>query len=464
MEPILKHVDSALISNTKPFMYTEFPHKRNWSTAFGDLEYRQVLRTLPANAPCMLYVHIPFCEELCWFCTCWMFITRDDKRIRKYLNSLIKEIELLRIFFEENGLTPDFREIHLGGGSPTILNEAEFNELTAHLGTIVNLGNLSEFAMEIDPRRVDQARMKYYYSKGINRISFGVQDLDYTVQTAINRVQPPELTENLLAPEIRQLFGHGVNIDLICGLPHQTETSIRATCLRVAQMAPDRICLNYLHYAEGNVKHQRLMADGKQGRPDRLPDGYERKQLFLAAMDILLQNGYIRTGYDHFVLPSDPVAKAMAEGKMNWNALGVTAGRYMDVIGVGVSSMSNISNCYAQNVFKEEEYGQLLAAGKFPVLRGHCLSQDDVIRREVIQKIRTYFYLDFVEIERKYGIDSFPVYFKKEIARLQPFVSDGLVELTDGNLTVTDTGQQFANVICSCFDSYFVSPPPPASK
>ncbi len=463
MEQILKHVDSDLISNTKPFMYTEFPHKRTWSNEFGDKEYRQVLQSLPISAPSMLYVHIPYCEELCWFCTCHMIITRDYGRVRRYLNLLYKEINLLADFFRKNGLTVDFQEVHFGGGSPTYIDEAEFEEFLLVLQRIIAIDHLSEFSIEIDPRRVNLERMRYYHSKGINRVSFGIQDFDPRVQTAINRVQPAQLTEKLLTPEIRRLFSRGINFDLICGLPWQTPQTISETCRKAVELGPDRICLNYLHFAPEYTKHQRLMADGSHARPDRLPDGYERKELFLAAMEVLKDGGYVRVGYDHFAKSTDKVVRAWQEDTMSWNALGVTPGRYLETIGIGVSSMSNINNCYAQNVYKEDEYEKLLSQGCFPVLRGHRLNQDDILRREIIQKIRTYFYIDFGQVERKYGLD-FRSYFQKEIRKLEPFIADGLVRLTDGDLTVTEMGYQFANVICTCFDSYFAPIITPETK
>ncbi len=443
--------------NTTGFMYTEYPHKSFWSPEFGEEGFKTALKNVFSRgktAPLLLYVHIPFCEQLCWFCTCHMLITREYEKVKNYLGWLYREIDLLRAFFEEHSIQPNFREVHLGGGSPTFVDEKDFDELIEKLRSIADIGRLDEFSLEIDPRKVDKDRMRYYRSQGINRISFGVQDFDLEVQKAINRVQPAELIENLITPEIRNRFSHGVNFDLICGLPKQTPETIRKTCERAIQMSPDRICLNYLHYSPQFAPHQQIMWDGRQGRPSQLPDFFERKMIFLEALDVLTKNGYVRTGYDHFAKPTDAVAKAMQEGRMKWNALGVTAGRYSDVIGIGVHSYSTLGESYAQSFYELLDYQEALAKGSFPVFRGHHLSRDDVIRRTVIHTLRNFFFLDFREIEERYDI-VFKEYFKEELVTLEEFVKDEIVELADGSITITELGHQFANLVCRDFDKFY---------
>lgn len=443
--------------NTTGFMYTEYPHKSFWSLEFGDKGFRTALKNVFSKnkeTPLLLYVHIPFCEQLCWFCTCHMLITREYDKVKNYLGWLYREIGLFRAFFEEHSITPNFREVHLGGGSPTFVNEKDFDELIERLRSIADLGRLDEFSIEIDPRKVDQNRMRYYRSKGINRISFGVQDFDLEIQKAINRVQPPELIENLLTPEIRGEFENGVNFDLICGLPRQTPETIRKTCERAIQMSPDRICLNYLHYSPQFAPHQQIMLDGRQGRPAQLPDFFERKMIFLEALDVLTKNGYVRTGYDHFAKPTDAVARAMQRGEMKWNALGVTAGRYSDVIGIGVHSYSTLGEYYAQNFYELSDYQAALAKEEFPVYRGHRLNRDDEIRRTVIHTLRNFFFLDFRMIEKEYGI-KFREYFEEEIRTLGEFVRDGIVELSEDSLAITELGHQFANLVCRDFDKFY---------
>lgn len=443
--------------NTTGFMYTEYPHKSFWSTDFGDEAYRKALKNVlatPQETPLLLYVHIPFCEQLCWFCTCHMSITQEYDKAKAYLKFLYKEIDLLHQFFEENHIRPNFREIHLGGGSPTFVREPEFDVLISKLRQIADIDHLDEFSIEIDPRKVDLAKMKYYRQKGMNRISFGVQDFDPEIQKAINRVQPPELIADLLTPEVRASFENGINFDLICGLPHQTPETIQATCERAAEMSPDRICLNYLHYSPQFAPHQKIMLDGRNGRPEALPDFHERKLIFLRALEVLTKKGYVRTGYDHFAKPTDAVAKAMSEGKMKWNALGVTAGRYSDVIGIGVHSYSTLGEYYAQNFYELPDYQKALEQGKFPIYRGHQLTCDDVIRRSVIQTLRNFFSIDFKSVEETFGI-SFKEYFKNELLTLREFVKDGIVEIHENSIVITELGHQFANLVARDFDKYY---------
>ncbi len=452
----LKHLDESLIRNTNALMYTEYPHKRFWSPTFGAGDFKTALKNLlvsEPDAPFLLYVHIPFCEQLCWFCTCHMLITTDYERVRHYLSVLYREIELLKEFFEQQGVTPNIQEIHLGGGSPTFVKEEDFSRLIKKLGLIADVQQLQEFSIEIDPRRVDANRMRYYHRLGINRISFGVQDFDLDVQQAINRVQPAELTENLLTPEIRNLFKNGVNFDIICGLPHQTTKSIRATIKKVVELSPDRICLNYLHYDPTRTKHQTLMTDGKHGRPAELPDLYERKVLFVEALEVLKASGYVRTGYDHFAKPSDSVVQAMEHGEMGWNALGVTPGRYTNVLGIGIYSISTIGRCYAQNFYDVLDWEKTVNRGDLPIYRGHILNRDDIIRRDVIQTLRNYLSVRYKSIEQRHGIN-FKKYFALELARLDLFVKDDLVELRADAILITESGYQFTNVICHVFDIY----------
>lgn len=445
---------------TTGFMYTEYPHKRFWNQDKADQTFEKALKerfSKKAAVPAMLYVHIPYCPQLCWFCTCHMFITKEYGKIQTYLKLLYQEIKLLKKFFQEHHLEPDFREIHLGGGSPTMLTEEDFEKLTLELGALVNLKELDEFALEVDPRRVDQEKMRFYASKGINRISFGIQDFDPKVQKAINRPQEVELIQRLLTPDLRALFKNGVNFDVICGLPHQTPETMSKTCEIISALSPDRICLNYLHFSPEMAQHQKIMMDGKDGRPERLPDYSERKEIFSEALKVLTKRGYVRTGYDHFAKPTDANAQAMQEGNMAWNELGVTPGRVFDVVGLGVSSLSTIGDYYFQNFYELIDYEKFLQKKSFPVYRGYQLNSDDLIRREVIQNLRIFFSVEIPKIEKKYGI-RFEEYFSKEIFQLQEFIKDGLVLMTQTKMEITEFGRQFANIICRNFDVFYDGP------
>ena len=443
---------------TTGFMYTEYPHKSFWDKSFNDKDYRSALAIEMGshqNNSSLLYVHLPYCQELCWFCTCHVAITNSYDKVIQYMEFLYKEIDLLTYIFQNNPKQPTFTEIHLGGGSPTFLKEAEFDTLIERLKKLVDIDSLQEFSIEIDPRRVDRKRMVYYHKKGINRISFGIQDFDLKVQKAINRVQPIDLIENLLAPEIRNLFPNGVNFDIIGGLPHQTPQTVRVTADECLRLSPDRICFNYLHFAPNFAQHQEIMCDGNNGRPSKLPDYSERKNIFGEFLEVLSENGnYVRTGYDHFALSTDQNAKSMKKREMKWNALGVTSGRYHNIIGIGVHSYSTIGKYYFQNFYEIEDYENSLNQGLLPIYRGKELSKDDLIRRDIIQRIRNYFHLNIIEIEKLYDIN-FKNYFSLELHKLVQLEKDGLIEFNDKAIIITDIGYQFTNIVCRVFDKYY---------
>lgn len=441
---------------TSAFMYTHYPHKRFWNQKKSDVSFKNSLISFGKGKKLssMLYVHMPYCQQLCYFCTCHMSITNDYQKVKEYMDVLFSEIDNLADFLRDNEVTIDVKEIHLGGGSPTFIENAEFDTLCEKLGRIVNLGELREFAIEIDPRRVDVEKMHYYHSKGINRISFGIQDFDVKVQSAVNRIQPAELIDRLLTPEVRDLFKNGINFDIICGLPHQTVDSIKLTAQECVRLSPERICLNYLHYSPVFAPQQKFMIDGKEGRPTRLPDFFERKQLFAAAEDVLLDGGYVRTGYDHFAKPSDEVAKAIEQKKLFWNSLGVTPGEYNNIIGIGISSESTIGNSYFQNYYDMTDYMNSVNAGEFPVYREHELSFDDVVRKDVIQQIRNYFEVDFDYVAKCHQIDV-NQYFADEMEKIRVFETDEILNIDGNVIRLTEAGKQFTNIVCRAFDKYY---------
>ncbi len=410
---------------TTGFMYTEYPHKRFWHQGhFNEQFFEKVTDT-----PAMLYVHIPYCEKLCYFCTCHMQITQDYSKVERYLELLYREIDLLGDY------RFNIKEVHLGGGSPTILKKEEFSRLIAKLWSLADLDKLDEFSIEVDPRRVDKRMMHFYADMGISRISFGIQDFDPQVQDAVNRPQPAVLTERLIVPEIRSRFKNGVNFDIICGLPKQTTTTMQETCQEILRLSPDRICLNYLHYSPEMAKHQKLMGE--------LPNFEQRKALFQEALGVLTLGGYMRTGYDHFALPTDANAKATMTGNAGWNSLGTTPGRVQDTLGIGVSSISQIGNTYYQNYYDLNDYKESLNKGELPIYRGYMLSKDDVRRREIIQQLRNYFVADVKSWEC----------FAKALPLAQEFEKDGLIVISGTKIAIREP--EYANLVCRIFDEYY---------
>ncbi|MFA5778967.1 MAG: oxygen-independent coproporphyrinogen III oxidase [Elusimicrobiota bacterium] len=431
-------------------MYVEYPHKSAWTTDFDDNVFRIALKNLFSNdkyAPLLLYVHIPFCSKQCFYCTCHTYITNNYEKIKEYLNSLYCEIDLLREVFDKYSIKPNFKEIHLGGGSPTILLKKEFDTLIEKIQSIADIKKLTEFAIEIDPRASTIEMLKYYHEKGINRISFGVQDFDPDVQKAINRIQPVALVENLLTPEIRSYF-HGINFDIMWGLPKQTSESFRKTIDTAIKLSPDRISLLLLHYAPEVKKHQKKMNQSE------FPSIEEQTMFFHEAVETLQKNGYIRIGLDHFAKSTDTLAKALRNNTLRWNNLGYTSGNYYNIIGLGPWSASTItSEYYFQNIYSLKEYENAVKNLKFPVYRRYKLNNDDIIRRDIIHNFRIYFSVDFSNIEKKYNI-IFNKYFEKELAMINDLVSDGILKLTEKNITITELGKYFTMQVCHVFDNH----------
>ena len=448
MDTMKKLLDKYDVS--KAYMYGEYPHKNYWSRDFNETDYRNGLKELfstQKNAPLLLYAHIPFCKRQCFYCTCRTFITKDYERVKNYLKNLYAEIDILRDFFYKNSVKPNFREIHIGGGSPTILYRKEFDELIEKLQGIVDIKNLDEFTIEIDPRVTGTDDLLYYHSKGINRISLGIQDFDLEVQKAVNRIQPYELTEKILAADIRKHF-KSVNFDIICGLPKQTRETFRKTIDSVIKLSPDRICLLYLIAAPEFSIHQKLM------KKSELPNVYERTLYFLEARETLINSGYVNIGVDHFAKPTDAVAIGLKNKTLFWNGLGYTPGRYHSIIGIGTSSAHRISDYYyAHNVYPLADYAASVTQGKFPIYRGYKLNNDDIIRRDIIHHLRTYFSVNFSEFEKKYNI-IFKEYFREEKNKLAEFEKDGILMNSDTSINITEIGKNFAPLVCRAFDKF----------
>ncbi len=432
------------------FDYIEYPHKSFWNKNLSQEDIKSRLRKLiNEQVSTMLYVHIPFCEQLCTFCICHRQITSDKSIALKYMKeSLFLEIDLMKSIAKETGKNFNFKEVYFGGGSPTFLNEEEFKILKEKLGEIVDFKNLNQFSIEIDPRRVKFDRLLFYHTQGVDKLSFGVQDFNQKVQENINRVQPSKLIDDLLTKEVRSKF-KSINFDLLVGLPGQTVETISSTIDEVIRLKPDRVALAYLAYNPDYHPHQRHMMTKVL-----LPDFYERKELFVTAIDKLSTSEYVRTGFEHFALPHDDVSKSLSKGKAYYNSFGATTGECNSVLAIGRSSYSTIGeDLYYQNFYKQNEYQSYLENGQIPLERGWILDKDSIIRREIIKNIRTYFELDKISINEKYNIN-FDDYFKKELNSLYEFYKDGLIYDEKNKIITSETGKHFASLIGSNFDTF----------
>ena len=430
--------------------FIEYPAKEFWTTDvqprhFG---YSAIANLAKSRAPTVLYLHMPYCPQMCFFCLCHFDITHNYDQVRRAVTYLKREIAHLS---EQDA--PNFKEIHFGGGSPTYIREQEFEELMFDARLLAN--EPDEISIEIDPRRVGTDRLHFYADLGVDRLSFGIQEFNREVQEQINRVQPPELIENLLT--VRRRF-KSINFDMLIGLPKQTSGSVERTMTRLIELAPDRVALSYMHYNPGVHKHQTAMTrnDGW------LPSFRARKEMHEIAVEMLEHSGYVRTGMEHFAKPTDEVAKAVKEGKAQYNSLGATAGRCDWLVGLGESAYSRLGPYhYTQNFYERDKYEAAVDDKniRLPIWRGHWLTGQDLIRRDIIQKIRIDFELDLAPINEKYHIDAGNM-MMREVAAFDVMEADGLlVQGKDGKgrlscLHLTDFGKNFANVVCRVFDRY----------
>ena len=434
------------------FNYAEYPTKDHWSFDFQSDNYKKaLLKWLPANKDkkIFFYVHIPFCEQLCWFCTCSKTITGDYKKVTEYLKYLYKEIDILFNFLNENKITLNVGTVFFGGGSPTILNREDTKKLVDKLRTLFDWSNVEFFTIESDPRRVDEDRLMYNHEAcGVNRISFGMQDLDPDVQRRVNRIQPAKLFEDILTEKVRKVYKE-IAFDLLIGQPGQTISSMEKTCDGVIKLKPTLVQLSLMAYKPWVSKYQiRMVEEGP------LPDFLERKELMEVIHSKLKGAGYVRTGFECYSLPDSPMTKAYEAGEAHYGASGHQPGGRVNFIAVGSSSMSNLGNdYYVQNFYDISSYKKALDKGLLPAFRGLELTEDDKIRQHATQQIRSYFKLDFKNFKEQFNIN-FNEYFSNEIKFLNELEKDGLVEIQKENILVTEIGRDFVQNIMNIFDKF----------
>jgi oxygen-independent coproporphyrinogen-3 oxidase len=434
------------------FNYSEYPTKDHWEFDFKSDEYKEALiEWLPRNKDkkIFFYVHIPFCEQLCWFCTCSKFITNDYAKISEYLEYLYKEIDLLFHHLKRNNIELNVGTVFFGGGSPTILNKEDLKKLVDKLKGLFDWKSVDFFTIESDPRRVDEERLIYNHEVcGANRISFGMQDLDPEVQRRVNRIQPAKLFEDILTPKVRSIYKE-IAFDFLIGQPGQTANSIEKTCDQIIRLKPTLVQLSLMAYKPWVAKYQvQMLAEGP------LPDFLERKEMLEAIHKKLKSGGYIRTGFECYSLPDSPMTKAFKTGEAHYGASGHQPGGRVNFIAVGSSSMSNLGNdYYVQNFYDLPSYKKALDSNLLPSFRGLKLNQDDKIRQHATQQIRSYFKIDFKNFKEQFDIDV-KEYFKEEINFMREMEMDSLVEFKEDGIFLTKIGQDFTQNIMNVFDKY----------
>ena len=426
--------------------YTSYPTAPYFHEGFGPREYlREVEETnaAPAPPPLSLYFHLPFCKSVCWFCGCNVTYTKDRGLGNAYVDHLLLEMDALKA-----RMAPSRKvvQIHWGGGTPTFIPAPVLRRLWEGIAERFPLDPEAEVGVEIDPREVTEEHLTLFREAGFNRISLGIQDFDPTVQKAIHRIQPEALTREVIA-RCRDLGFASINVDLIYGLPHQTAASFRYTLDRIVELAPDRIATFNFAYLPEMIRHQRAIDR------EALPSAEEKLEIFKTAVETFTGAGYVFVGMDHFARPEDELVKALKERTLHRNFQGYTTKAGCDLYGIGVTSIGSLGRCYAQNAKAVAEYQRRVAEEGTAVFRGVRLTDDDLLRRDVITRLMCHFVLVKAEIEAKYGI-AFDETFGDALSDLVPMEKDGLIRLKADRIEVTSLGRLLVRNVAMAFDAY----------
>jgi oxygen-independent coproporphyrinogen-3 oxidase len=428
--------------------YTSYPTADRFTGTFGANDYLQAVSDLRATGqakPLSLYLHIPFCESLCYYCACNKIITRDHGKAEIYLDYLMREIDM-----QAQLLTGMKRveQLHFGGGTPTFLSDAQMGGLMDNIRSRFELAPdwIGEYSIEIDPRTVDAARVHSLRAQGFNRISLGVQDFDPEVQKAVNRIQPEYLTRNVIQAA-RDAGYRSISIDLIYGLPKQNAISMGQTLAKVIETDPDRISIyNYAHMPQ-LFKSQKLILD------QDLPSAAAKLDMLALCIERLTAAGYVYIGMDHFAKPTDDLALAQAEGRLHRNFQGYSTHAEAEMVSCGVSAISAVGGSYSQNEKSLEKYYERLDRNELPIARGIKLNRDDILRRNIIQLLMCDFELSVEAVERAWAID-FGAYFVSELSKLKSLEADGLLDMRNKSIKVTPKGRLLIRNVCMVFDRY----------
>ncbi len=428
--------------------YTSYPTAVQFTEAFSCEDYLRAVERSNRESPpkpLSLYFHIPFCATLCFYCACNKVITKRKEKALEYLDRLYREIEMQGALFDRQR---QVEQLHLGGGTPTFLSppqlEALLHQVRRHFS--LRQDDRRDFSIEVDPRTVDTGYLQALWDLGFNRISLGVQDFDPHVQKAVHRIQSQQATLGLIEAA-RRIGFRSINTDLIYGLPLQTLQSFSITLDTLIEAAPNRISLfNYAHLPDRFPPQQRIKAE-------ELPSPDEKLAILQRSVEKLNAAGYVYIGMDHFARPEDELNRARQEGTLYRNFQGYSTHANCDLVGMGVTAIGQVSDCYVQNHRTLENYYAALDEGKPALLKGYALSLDDKIRRRVIENIMCYGRIDFPAIEASFDID-FHEYFSPEVEQLRIMEADGLIELSSRALQVRPAGRLLLRNVCMVFDRY----------
>jgi len=445
--------DAALInklSQTGP-RYTSYPTADRFTDSFGPNDYIEAVERVRARGPAQplsLYVHIPFCESLCYYCGCNKIITQDHDKAVVYLDYLKREIAMQGQLLA--GMN-QVEQLHFGGGTPTYLSDDQMDGLLAYMREWFDFvpDEQGEYSVEVDPRTVSPARIRTLRKQGFNRISLGVQDFDAEVQRAVNRIQPEEQTVEVIEAARAAGF-RSISIDLIYGLPKQSALTMEQTLAKVVAANPDRIAIyNYAHMPH-LFKSQRLIVTEDLPTPD------VKLEMLRLCIERLSAAGYVYIGMDHFAKPDDDLAVSQQEGKLHRNFQGYSTHAEADMVALGVSGISAFGGTYSQNDKSLTGYYERLDEGHLPVRRGIALGDDDLLRRTVIGRLMCDFELAYADVQIAGGAD-FATYFAEELTALQKLAADGLLTISGQGLKVSLKGRLLIRNVCMVFDSYLAA-------
>lgn len=428
--------------------YTSYPTAPQFDAAFTEQDYRACIETsnlASPDGPLSLYVHLPFCDTICYYCACNKVVTKDRSRAQPYLDRLHREIAMQAALFPAGRRV---EQLHWGGGTPTFISHAQMRALMTQLREHFPFADdaKGEYSIEIDPREADAQTIAVLREIGFNRLSMGVQDLDEQVQQAVNRIQSEQQTFSVIDAAREQGF-RSISLDLMYGLPFQSVDSFLRTLDRVLVAEPDRLSLfNYAHLPH-MFKPQRRINEAD------LPDAQTKLDILRASSERLAAAGYVYIGMDHFARPDDELAIAQREGKLYRNFQGYSTHADCDLVAFGVTGIGQVGDCYCQNQREMDAYMKAIDAGHLAVMRGMRMNEDDRIRRAVIQQLICHFALAYADIEQLFGIH-FADYFTDELPRLKPMQDDGLLLVTEQGIEVLPAGRLLIRNICMVFDAY----------
>jgi oxygen-independent coproporphyrinogen-3 oxidase len=420
--------------------YTSYPPATEFDALSGH-DHARWLKQIPRDEPVSLYIHIPYCRQLCWFCGCFTSITQKYERVRRYLGLLLQEIAVIGDYTGRLNVT----HVHFGGGSPTILTAADFATLMDSLRDHYCLLPDAEVAVEIDPRTVDAEKINAYAAAGVTRASLGVQDFKHAVQAAVNRIQPYEQVRRVV-DELRAAGIDRLNLDLMYGLPHQDAESVADTARRALTLEPDRLAVFGYAHVPWMRKHQRVLDDTPMATPEQRP------AMFDAMRGVFTGAGYVPVGIDHFVRPGDTMARALAARTLKRNFQGYTTDPADTLLGFGVSAISALPDGYAQHTTAMDEYEQAVINVSPAARRGRALTAGDRLRRDIISELMCYYDVDLAAVCARHNL---PVDLDAELERLKAFQARGLVSIEGATVRLHEQGRPYVRAVCSVFDQYY---------